>query len=113
MTSFEEQLKQAMTRQEPPAGFTSRVLTRIEQEQIAKREPRLGTWLGAMRGRGLAGTMAALLVLSGSLAYQRHEQAARGRAAKEKLLVAMRIAGVKLYETHRRVLEVEAEEVRQ
>jgi hypothetical protein len=113
MTPFEEELRRAMARQEPPAGFTARVLERLREEQAPKLGMSLQGWFHAMRGWGLAGAMAALLVISGSVAYQQHERSERGHAAKQKLLVAMRIAGVKLYQAHRQVLEVEAEEVRQ
>ena len=113
MTPFEEQLKQAMERREPAADFTQRVLARVKQKQPRNCENGPKAWFRAWRMWRWAGVMAALLVISGSVIYQQHERAVRGEAAKEKLLTAVRIAGVKLHEVHRHVLEVQATEVNQ
>jgi len=40
-----------------------------------------------------------------------HQRMARGEAAKEKLLIAMRVAGAKLHEARDRVSRVQAMEV--
>ena len=125
MTSLEEQLKQAMARREPPADFSQRVLARVEQEQRQEREKRTGrllpvvrdgkwqsglrTWFQTPRAWRLVGAVAVLLAVSGSVMHEQHERMVRGEAAKEKLLLAVRIAGVKLHQAHRHVLQVEAE----
>ena len=107
MTPFEEQLKQAMARREPSPDFTARVLASVKREQLQSAEVHRWRWFAGRRSWRLAGAMAALLIMSGSAFYQRHERALRGEAAKEKLLVAVRIAGVKLRHAHRQVLETE------
>jgi hypothetical protein len=112
MTPFEEQLKQAMARREPAAGFTQRVLERVERKQPQTAEGGPWAWFRAARAWRLAGA-AALLVMSGRVVYEQHERAVRGEAAKEKLMTAVRIAGVKLHQVHRHVLEAEATEVDQ
>lgn len=128
MTPFEEQLQRAMARREPPPEFTSRVLARVAQEQGAKPHRNWKAWLQPGQAWRLAGAMTVLLTISGSVMYQQRErmvheqheqrerqlheqreQMLRGEAAKEKLLTALGIAGVKLHQAHRHVLEVEAE----
>lgn len=113
MTPFEEELKRAMERRTPSADFTSRVLARVGQEQSPRAElggrgwfPRRWTW-------GLAAATAALVVVSGIETYQQHERFVRGEAAKNEVLTAVRIAGVKLHQVRRHVLDVEAQEVDQ
>lgn len=119
MTPFEEQLKQAMARREPPADFTERLLEQVQREERQTAESGTWAWLrgqrtffGGLRAWRLAGAAAALLAMSGSAMYE-HERAVRGEAAKEKLLIAVRIAGGKLHQVHRQVLEVEAMEANQ
>jgi hypothetical protein len=107
MTPFEEQLKQAMARREPSPDFTARVLARAAREQLQATESGRWGWFPRRRAWRLAGAMAALLVMSGSALYQQHDRVVRGKAAKEKLLVAVRIAGLKLRQAHRQVLETE------
>jgi anti-sigma-K factor RskA len=111
MTPFEEQLKRAMARREPGEDFTRRVLDEIRRKPVREAEDRWGWWRAAATWR-LAAVVAALLVMSGSAIYER-ERAERGEAAKEKLMTAVRIAGVKFQQVRRHVLEVEATEVKQ
>jgi len=125
MTPFEEQLKQAMARREPAEDFARRVLERADREGGQQAESggrRVGgkrVWFSALSGwfhspRVLRfSAAAALLAVSGGVVFQQHEQSERGEAAKEKLLTAVRIAGVKLRQVHRHVLEVETPEVEQ
>jgi hypothetical protein len=110
MTPFEEQLRRAMARREPPVDFTRRVLERVEREEWRKAGSGAAGWFRVWR---LAAAAAALLAVGGSVFYQQRERAARGEAAKQKLLIAVRIAGTKLRQAHRRVLEVEAVEASQ
>lgn len=126
MTPFEEQLRQAMAREQPREDFTRRVVERANRERAGEAGNRsvmrlwhhgwfhaLPAWPPALRAGSWAAVIAALLLMSGSMAYEQHERAARGLAAKEKLLTAVRIAGVKLRQVHRQVLDVEATEVDQ
>lgn len=110
MTPFEEQLRQAMARREPRPDFTKQVLERAEGEGRRKRRSGTLEWFRAWR---LAAAAAALLAVSGGVLYQQRERAARGEAAKQQLLMAVRIAGMKLHQVHRRVLGVEETEVSQ
>jgi hypothetical protein len=112
MTRFEEQLKEALARQDPPGDFNARVLAAVEERRVRSST---GVWRGWARWAHswqVAPALAALLVLSLGAIYQEHQRIARGEAAKEKLLIAMRVAGAKLHEARDRVSKVQAMEVR-
>lgn len=113
MTPFEEQLRRAMIRREPAEDFTSRVLAEAKREAAVKAESNWWAGLRLVPAWRLMGAVVVLLLASGSVIYEQHERAARGQAAKEKLMTAVRIAGVKLRQVHRQVLEAEAAEVNQ
>ena len=104
MTPFEDELKQALKRQEPSGDFTARVLARCAQEDAKKRS---GLWqrFWAAPSFRLSAVTAALLIVAGGAVYEQHEREARGMAAKRKLVLAMRIAGTKLQQVQRRVAE--------
>jgi hypothetical protein len=111
MTRFEEQLKQALTRQDPPENFNARVLTAVEERRVRSSTGVWQWWARWAHSWQLAPALAALLALSVGAIYQEHQRSARGEAAKEKLLIAMRVAGAKLHEARDRVWKVEATEV--
>lgn len=98
MTPFEEELKRALSRQEPSAGFTERVLA-----QLPSTKPKPNQWLTWR----LAAAAAAALLLAGTTAYRQHEHILQGEAAKRQLLLALRITGTKLQETQQRVNQIE------
>ena len=80
MNEFEHDLRSALRREQPPAGFTDRVLARTG----VKTAPRTG-WMAA--------AIAACLLLSiGGFEYRQYQ----GRRAKNELLLALEIAGSKL-----------------
>ena len=116
MTPFEEQLKQALARQEPSADFTSRVLAEAErrerrEEASGWRAWFRGNWLQAQRASAwrLAPVMAAFLLISGMAAYREHQREVQGQAAKRQLLQAMRIAGAKIHYTQLKVVAMETD----
>lgn len=100
MTPFEEELKKALRRQEPAAGFTERVLA---QAATPRHQPR--GWL-----MWQLTAAAATLLLAGGMAYQQHEHQVQGKAAKQKLLLALQIAGSKLQAAQQQVNEIETQE---
>jgi hypothetical protein len=108
MTRFEQGLKQAMARRDPPAGFASRVLARAAQEERRRAATR---WISGFKRAAawrLAGALAGIsLAVSAGWMYRQHEHALRGEAAKQQLLLAVRIAGSKLQHAHRQILQVE------
>ena len=79
MDWFEQELKQALARKEPAAGFDGRVHARMH------RGPRwMANWLA------IAATI--LVMAGGGEAWRQHQ----GQLAKEQVMTAIRIAGGKL-----------------
>lgn len=113
MNDFEEQLKQALSRREPASDFAERVLAIAGSQSRPAAGVRLRLWFHRTRAWRLVPVMAALLMVTGGTVYEQHQRATRGEAAKEKLLVAMRIAGFTLHRAQHRIFDVEAGEVTQ
>ena len=111
LTRFEEQLKEALARQDPPEDFNARVLAAVEEGRVRSSTGVWRWWARWAHSWQVAPALAALLVLSLGVIYQEHQRMARGEAAKEKLLIAMRVAGAKLHEARDRVSRVQAMEV--
>jgi hypothetical protein len=90
MDWLEQELKNALARKEPNAGFDARVRRRIAG--------------GGSRGvqRWLAAAAALLLFAGGGAMYRRH----REEMAKEKVMLALRLAGSKLNQAQARVQEM-------
>ena len=81
MREFEDELRSALRRQDPPIGFVHLVLARARPKGAA----RYRTWVAAAIAAGL-------LLSFGSFEYRQYE----GRKAKRELLLALEIAGNKL-----------------
>lgn len=107
MTDFEEQLKRAMARCEPPGDFAASVLARVAKEPGRAQANRNWLRFRSFWTWPLIPVMAGLLLTSGVMMYQQHEHAVRGEAAKEKLLIAMRIAGSELHRAQHGVFYIE------
>jgi transposase len=103
MDSFEELLKRAMERKQPPAGFTDRVLARTRQPE--PMHPRRGFILPSWFGPALA----ALLVLAATLGYEHYRERRQGERATQQLVVALRLTGAKLHQVRSRVVEIGTE----
>ncbi|MCL4794249.1 MAG: hypothetical protein KJZ84_06790 [Bryobacteraceae bacterium] len=93
MNQFEDQLRDALRRVPPPAGFVERTLARAAQEQRAPRR--------AIRfPRYVAALAASLALVFGGLRYQEYRQ---GQQAKEQLMTALRITGSQLHQVQQKV----------
>jgi hypothetical protein len=90
MRPFEDELRDVLKPVEPPAGFTQRVLARVE----ARHRRRHLWWLAA----------AALLVVTLGVGYQRDLERRRGLEAKEKLMRSMEITGEHLRNIQKNIL---------
>jgi hypothetical protein len=114
MTPFEQELKRALARRDPAEGFVGRVLAQARERQA---DEAAGGWrhlLHWTRMRVLTAVMALLFLPVGAgVVYQRHERIVRGEAAKEKLLLALRIAGSKLHDAQQHVMAMETVEIEQ
>ena len=91
MSPFEQDLRRAMGRIEPPPDFTSRVLARTGEG----RSPGRRGWIAAA-------VAACVLAVAGSYGYREYE----GRKAKQELLLALGIAGSKLSVAQEKVMDL-------
>jgi hypothetical protein len=106
MSRLEEELRNAMRREDPGPEFTRKVLARVAAAP-AKRswwEGLTGGFRGPQLRWAAAGVMAGVLLITGGLEYRREQRMrAEGEAAKEQLILAMRIAGSKLHVAQQKV----------
>lgn len=104
MTELEDQLRDALRRKTPPPGFTDRVVSRVEADRPTRT---LATGRSAfMRWAAAAALVAAL---GGTIEYRKireERERARGEAAKEQVMQALRIAGSKLQVVQARIKEI-------
>jgi hypothetical protein len=120
MTSFDDELKSALRRQEPPQGFADRVLARAAEQdsrqvQLAWRDSWLKGFaqplrLPLLRWAALA-TVSVALALGGVHYRSVQRERAQGEAAKERLLLALRIAGSKLQLAKTRVDQINSDQM--
>jgi hypothetical protein len=92
MNELERELSDALRRERPPAGFVERVLRRAAavQPQHSRRWHPYARWAAAA---------ALVAAVAGGVHYrvvQERAERARGEAAKEQVIEALRIAGAKL-----------------
>ena len=88
MDWLEEELKQALARKDPRPDFA----TRVGAAARRRAAPGMRRWMAA--------AAAVLVIAGGGMAYRRHQ----GMAAKERVMLAMRITSGKLQhiQTHMR-----------
>jgi hypothetical protein len=105
MSRLEEELRQALRREEPPGGFAERVLARA-----AARSARRGRWTSWLhlpwpaQLRWVAAAAAMLVMtFSGFEYYQQRQARVRGEQAKEQVMLALRIAAGELQFTRQKV----------
>jgi hypothetical protein len=95
---LDEALKQALRRQEAPGDFTQRVMARVAAQKSVQR-PARDSWMSLftqpiMRWAALAAVAAAMIL--GVHLYNLRRERAEGEAAKQRLMLALRVAGSKL-----------------
>ena len=99
MMDFEDQLRAALARKEPPAGFAERVAT-----ESVRRDGRPGGRRNFWKPWA-AGCIAASL-LAGAFEMKQIEvrrERDKGQAARTQLLQALRITGAKLHHIQQKV----------
>jgi hypothetical protein len=106
---IEDELRHALRRQEAPPDFAEQVLARIAR-QSSIRQIAPNSWWSIftqplVRWTAITATAASLVI--GGIHYRTVERdRARGEAAKQQLMLALRIAGSKLQLAKARVNEI-------
>jgi hypothetical protein len=95
---FEDALKHALHRQDAPEDFTQRVMARVTAQE-SPQQPARDSWLTLftqpfVRWAALAAVAAAMIL--GVHIYTVRRERAQGEAAKQRLMLALRVAGSKL-----------------
>jgi negative regulator of sigma E activity len=95
---LEDALKHALRREETPDRFTQQVMARVAAQNSAQQSVR-DSWLSLftqplMRWAALAAVAAAMIL--GVHLYNLRRERAEGEAAKQRLMLALRVAGSKL-----------------
>lgn len=111
MKNLEDELRKALRRIEPPAGFTERVRTRLERNTARKNAWRsiLSHFFQRPRLRwALAGALAGILLVGRTLENRRRERLRiEGETAKAQLKKAMEIASSRLNSALRQIERVD------
>jgi negative regulator of sigma E activity len=105
---LEDALKHALRRHDAPEDFTQRVMARVAAQESAQQPPR-DSWLSLftqpiVRWAALAAVAAAMIF--GVHLYNERRERAQGEAAKQRLMLALRVAGSKLQLAKARVNEL-------
>jgi hypothetical protein len=108
MSQIDRHLKAALRRRDPGPDFVAAVLRTIESEGL--RATRRFRWAGALsRSRVRWATAALAACLMASLAIVEYgrmqETRKKGELAKEQMMLALRIASVKLRQVQKIVLD--------
>lgn len=95
---LEDALKQALRREDPPEDFVQQVMARVAAENSSP-QPQRDSWLSLfmqplVRWAALV-AVAAAMIFSVHVYTVRRERA-QGEAAKQRLMLALRVAGSKL-----------------
>jgi hypothetical protein len=107
---LEAALRRTLRREEAPAGFAERVLA-----EAARRERTAAITAPTRVPRALPGlrfAIAAMLLLGVTLGIQQHErrqEQARGEAARQQVLLALRITGNRLHRAQMHVSQMQAD----
>lgn len=91
MSDFEQELRSALRREEPPSGFATRLMARVGAGSAPSR-----------RGWLAAAIAACLLLTMGGFEYRQYQ----GRKAKQELLLALNIAGSKLNVVQKKISDL-------
>jgi len=106
---IEDELKRTLRRQEAPPEFAGQVLARIARQSSVRQIARSSWWSiftqPFVRWAAITATAASLVI--GGIHYRTVEHdRAKGEAAKQQLMLALRIAGSKLQLAKARVNEI-------
>ena len=113
MSRLEDELRNALRREEPPEGFAARVLARAAatpEPGPARAWTRLRGWFRApvFARVAMAGALCLAVVLGVHYEQRQQLERMRGEAAKRQLLLALRVTGSSLRAVHDKVHELSA-----
>lgn len=91
---LEEDLRRALSRQSPGNDFAVRLQTRLGQQ--ARLAPMSRLWWRLPRLRWVAAAVLGVATFLGGAEYVQQQRQAEGEAAKQQVMVALRIAGTKI-----------------
>jgi len=111
MNQMEEQLKNALRRQDAPPDFAEQVLARVAGHNSIPQVRRAPWWQlftpPLVRWAAITATATSLVI--GNIHYRNlQRERTKGEAAKQQLMLALRIAGSKLQLAKARVNEINA-----
>ena len=95
--NIESDLKRALRRESPPAGFASRVIARLGAE--AKPRRRAPWWRAVAAG-------IVLTAIFGGWAVREEVRRREGERARDEVMIALRIAGAKVRTAQEHVREI-------
>ncbi len=89
---LEDELRGALRREEPPAGFAAKILAQTVGgpvlQVVTKRDR---SWFQRPVGLALAAALATLAIVPAAIVEQRRREQERGLRAKQELLIALAI----------------------
>ena len=103
MDRFEQELKDALKREPAPEWFADAVMARVNAERQRKQKR---VWFGWAQMRWVAASMVLVAVIGGVRFEQQRQEQIRGEQAKQELMAAFQVTGMKLRQVEDRVLPV-------
>lgn len=106
---LEDALRNALRREDAPEGFTASVLARVAQQNSTAREVKRTSWLSIFSQplvRWAAFATVSICMVIGGVHYRNVRREREGEAAKQQLMLALRIAGGKLQLAKEKVNEI-------
>ena len=96
MNGFDDQLREALRRRQPPEDFSEKVLARIRQQPAPRPRSSFRAWMAAAAA-------AVMLMTVGLPAYREHTRRIEGERAKEQVMLTLRMTGATLRTVQERV----------
>ena len=111
MDRMEDELRKALRREPPPAGFAQRVIDRARMgaPSVPARpswQERLRAWSRLPRLQLAAAAVLVVIVASGVRYEQNRAEQEAGERAKEQVLLALRVTGSKIEVARERVQQL-------
>lgn len=100
MSGWDDELRRELARQQPPAGFTNRVMARVQQASVPRRRLPWQQWQWAA-----ACIVVCLLAGSARWETQRRERV-RQETARSQLLQALQVTTATLHRVQKKIQEL-------